>query len=339
MPLEHWQLGAIIFALQGSLCQCLKTLMAKNFQSFSLNLLWCSFVPFPCILLLIPRSRARQLPFHFPPQEAAERWGHLRASFSPDQTTQISSASPHRTCLPALVPVLVPLLEAFRDLIIHFIQRSPKLHALWKVRLHHWERDHTLVGKSCWLCWVYCTPKCDLLPGMLLAHTEPTVSSTPSSLAAELLLSHSSPICTWVWHCSIPGTAPDICLCWISCCCSLSNFKLWFCKCKSCCEARLFSLCISVSLPSGLMRRQEEKKLLALAAAPGAVPWRVLLSAALWELGRAALLLNGAIQAAWQFVRSCESCPSNDALSLFFFPMWKLWFAVRQSKCDRRVIA
>lgn len=63
---------------------------------------------------------------------------------------------------------------------------------------------------------------------------------------------------------------------------------------------------------------EEEKKLLTLAAAPCAVPWHVLLSAALWELGRAALLLNGAIQAAWQFVRSCESCPSNDALSSFF---------------------
>lgn len=95
---------------------------------------------------------------------------------------------------------------------------------------------------------------------MLLAHIEPSVSSTHRSLAAELLLSHSSPICTCVWHCSIPGAAAGISLCWTSCCCSLSNFKLGFCKCKSCCEARLFSLCISVSLPSGLMRLGKRKR-------------------------------------------------------------------------------
>lgn len=36
-----------------------------------------------------------------------EQWDHLSASSSPDGATWVPSASPHKTCLPALAPVLL----------------------------------------------------------------------------------------------------------------------------------------------------------------------------------------------------------------------------------------
>lgn len=50
-----------------SLFQCLSIPRVKKlFLKSNLNLSWCSFVLFPCILSQFLRSRAQQLPLHFP---------------------------------------------------------------------------------------------------------------------------------------------------------------------------------------------------------------------------------------------------------------------------------
>ena len=67
----------------GSLCQCLTTLTVKKcFLTPSLNLPWCSFVPFP------------HVPDCFPsPGSCREQGGGPWTSSSPDWTTQVSPAS------------------------------------------------------------------------------------------------------------------------------------------------------------------------------------------------------------------------------------------------------
>jgi len=80
-----------------SLSQCLTTLMVnKCFPMPSLILFWCSFVPFPYILPLIPRSRAQHLPLLPLLRELQE--GHLRSPLSllfSSLDSPVSSASPH----------------------------------------------------------------------------------------------------------------------------------------------------------------------------------------------------------------------------------------------------
>lgn len=69
-----------------------------------------SFVPFPCALSSVTREQRPAPPPLLPlPRElqSTGRPGHLSASCSPGETTQASSASPHRTCLPALSPALL----------------------------------------------------------------------------------------------------------------------------------------------------------------------------------------------------------------------------------------
>lgn len=53
----------------------------------SLNLPWCSFQPFPHILLLDPRQKSSDIPLPFLwSGSCKEQWGHSSASFSPNQT-------------------------------------------------------------------------------------------------------------------------------------------------------------------------------------------------------------------------------------------------------------
>lgn len=58
----------------GSFFQCLTTILVKEgFLMYNINLPWCSFKLFQCILSLDPRRRAQHFPLHLPPpQEAVE---------------------------------------------------------------------------------------------------------------------------------------------------------------------------------------------------------------------------------------------------------------------------
>ena len=87
-----------------SLSQCLTTLMVnKCFPMPSLILFWCSFVPFPYILPLIPRSRAQHLPL-LPLLRAVMLSLRLFSRLK----IPMSSAFPLMTYPPALRPPLVP---------------------------------------------------------------------------------------------------------------------------------------------------------------------------------------------------------------------------------------
>lgn len=72
-----------------------------------------------------------------PPQRAAERNEVASASSSPYCTAQAFSVSPHRTCLPALLPLLMLRLDAFKNLSTLFILWSPETHRIFKVRPYH----------------------------------------------------------------------------------------------------------------------------------------------------------------------------------------------------------
>lgn len=57
------------------------------------------------------------------------------------------------------------------------------------------------------------------LPGHAAGSCWAAVTSTSWSLPAELLSSHSSPICAWIWHYSVPGVKLVIFHHCSSCCC------------------------------------------------------------------------------------------------------------------------
>lgn len=118
----------------GSLLHCLTTLTGKKFFLLStLSLPWHSSVPFLSILSSVPRGTVQHLPLH---RELQRALGHLLASSSPAWTTQVPSASPHRTHLTTLFPALVPSLDTFRDFNTIVILRSPEMHTVFKVTLY-----------------------------------------------------------------------------------------------------------------------------------------------------------------------------------------------------------
>ena len=66
-----------------------------------------------------------------------ELQGALKTPTSLGWAIPVPSAPPHSTCLPALLHQLhCPPLDTFKDFIILFTLRSPKLHTFFKVRSH-----------------------------------------------------------------------------------------------------------------------------------------------------------------------------------------------------------
>jgi len=116
----------------------LTTLTVQNFFLTSrLNLLWHSFVPFLCILFLYQGAEFGTS-LCFPSSGSCwEQWGHFSASFPPDRTTQVSSASLHRTCLQPCYQLCCPPLDPSKDLHILFIMWNSDLYVIFKVRPHH----------------------------------------------------------------------------------------------------------------------------------------------------------------------------------------------------------
>lgn len=87
----------------GSLFQCLVTFTVSIFFLISsLILTWCSFLPFPLILLLVSGDKRPVLPSSVSPYEAVKS-NEVTSQPSVLQPRQVSSASLHKTCLPALL--------------------------------------------------------------------------------------------------------------------------------------------------------------------------------------------------------------------------------------------
>lgn len=77
-----------LLTLTGIICHYRKSVPVSNVRKFfilsCLNLPWCIFVLFPCILSLDPRSRTWHHPLRFPSSGSCrEQWGRLLASSSP----------------------------------------------------------------------------------------------------------------------------------------------------------------------------------------------------------------------------------------------------------------
>jgi len=86
-----------------------------------LSLSWYSFVLFPHMWPSVPRSRTWYLSLLSPVRELQQA---MRSSFSfssLDWTAQVSSASPHRTCLPALLPDFTALLWMLSKTLTSFL--------------------------------------------------------------------------------------------------------------------------------------------------------------------------------------------------------------------------
>jgi len=65
-------------------------------------------------------------------ESCGEQWGRRLVSSSLDWATRVSSASPHRTCLPALLLAVLPPLGAFEDLNILYILWLPVFLPGWR---------------------------------------------------------------------------------------------------------------------------------------------------------------------------------------------------------------
>lgn len=108
MPPERWQARGIRYLSRKSVPVSdhpYSTEMLSNVQSEPLVQL-CA-IPMH-VLSLVTREKRPAPPSALPsPGSCREQWGCFLASSSPDWTTQVSSASPCRTCLPALVPIIV----------------------------------------------------------------------------------------------------------------------------------------------------------------------------------------------------------------------------------------
>lgn len=118
----------------GNSLQCLTTPTAqKCFLMPSLTFLWQS----PSCHSHSAIISQEQSPA--PPSASLlrELQGALKTPTSLGWAIPVPSAPPHSTCLPALLHQLhCPPLDTFKDFIILFTLRSPKLHTFFKVRSH-----------------------------------------------------------------------------------------------------------------------------------------------------------------------------------------------------------
>ena len=104
----------------------------------SLNLLWYSFEPFPCVLSLHTRVKRSAPPFifTFPPQEAVdssgscrEQWGHPSVSFPTDCHQAFTS--------PLAIPLYLPLEMCFFNRHHHGLDSSiTQTHCSPSAQLH-----------------------------------------------------------------------------------------------------------------------------------------------------------------------------------------------------------
>ena len=131
------RLGASTSSL-GSLFSSLTTLSVKKFFLMSgLNLPWCSFEPFPCILSLDTREKSSAP--HFPCPLFRKQWRAVRSplsflSFKLDKPRVLSHFSQDIPSSPFTCIVCV-LLNAFEYLNILKLW-GPELHTVLKARLH-----------------------------------------------------------------------------------------------------------------------------------------------------------------------------------------------------------
>lgn len=131
MLLEHLTMTIPV----GSLFQYLANfIVKKRFLMSNLNFPWHIFVPFPPYHQF-PRAEPG-ISFCFPSSGAAERSEVISQCLFLQINSPSASASPNKTCLPALLQFCCPLLDNLKDLKILFILWSPKLYTIFKVRLH-----------------------------------------------------------------------------------------------------------------------------------------------------------------------------------------------------------
>lgn len=127
---------------------------------------------------------------------------------------QVSSTPPHRACLPALLPALVPPSGAFKYFNILFVLWSSELNAISNVMLHQcWPNTGIIASfgrlavlclmhpKMCFAPWL---PDTLLLTLRMLSLAPPYPSLLSCSAATYL------PVYSCVWHCSIPCAGPSV---------------------------------------------------------------------------------------------------------------------------------
>lgn len=127
----------------------------------------------------------------------------------PDWTAQVSSTSPHRTCSPALLAALLFSCGCFHIVMSFLYCETCTQCSRWSCNNAKYSgRITSLVG-----CAAFHAPHSGFPLGCqdtLLARAEPTGISTHGFPPAELLCSHSFPVCACVRHYCIPAAAPSI---------------------------------------------------------------------------------------------------------------------------------